>query len=370
MRLQLSLAALLPILGASTASAVDQNADVRFNVYADEELSVLNQSGQVALESPEGLRGSAHVGVDIISGATRSFLPDAITSATRVDETRLEGGVRLGGNPLPGLRLDGGYVTSWERDYWSHAASLSAVTELFDRRGTLSVTGTFGFDNVGRAGYPSFSEQEGRGGIEASYAHALGKATSFTGLLFVEHALCGERRGCDASPYRYVPVAAYAEGPFLAFAERHPASRTRTALAGRLSQSLWPGLAVHGGYRLYTDTWGVLGHTADVVGAQTLLGDRLALRLDLRAYVQGPAAFHGDYTLEGGAVPGYRTADRRLGTMSDLTAGGSCSYSFPALGPLRLRAQGRVAHVSFRYDDELIPARDAWVAGLGLSAVF
>ena len=370
MRLQLIAAAAFGALASVPAAAVDQNADLRFNVYSDDDLTVINQSGETTLESPEGLRATGHVGVDVISGATRSFLPDAITSATRVDETRLEGSVQLGGVPMPGLRLDGGYVTSWEKDFWSHATHLTAATELFERRGTLSVTGTVGVESVGRAGYPTFSEQEGRGGIEASYAHALGRATSLTALLSVEHALCGERRGCDASPYRYVPVAAYEDGPFLAFAERHPATRTRTAVAARLSQSVWPSLAFHGGYRLYADSWGVVGHTADVVAAQTLFGDRLALRLDLRAYVQGPASFYGDYALEGGAAPGYRTADRRLGALSDLTAGGSASYFFPALGPARLHVQARLARVSFRYDDPILPARDAWVAGLGLGAVF
>lgn len=371
MRLQLSALTCVALGFASTASAADEpGVDARMNLYKDPELTVINHAGQATMATPEGLKASGHWGVDVISGATRSFLPDAVTSATTMEETRLEGGVSVGAQVWPGLRLDGGYITSWEKDFWSHATSLTAAAELFDRRGTLTVRGSFGFDNVGRAGYPTFSEQEGRGGLDASYSHALGRATTLTALVSVEHALCGERRGCDASPYRYVPVAAYADGPFLAFVERHPSSRTRTAVAARLSQSLLPSLALHGGYRLYTDTWGVVAHTADVVAAQTFFGDRLSLRLDLRAYVQGPAAFVGDYVIEGGAAPGFRTADRRLGAMSDFSAGGGFGYAFPTIGPMRLRLHGRIAHLSYRYDDDLLPARDALVTGLGIAAVF
>lgn len=369
MRLQLtSLVALL--LACTDALAAETTADARVSLYSDEELTVVNQSNAASVQTPEGLRASGHFGVDVISGATRAFLPDAITSATRIDETRLEGSVSLGGVPMAGLRLDGGYLTSKEPDFWSHETSLTAVTELFDRRGTLSVTGALGFLSVGRAGDPTFSEEEGYGRLDASYSHALGRATSLTGRASLEQSLCGERRGCDASPYRYVPIALHEDGPFIALTERHPATRTRGAFAARLSQNLRPGLALHGGYRLYTDSWGVVGHTSDAALAHTFFGERLGLRLDARAYLQGPAAFHGHYVLQGGAAPGYRTADRRLGNMHDLSLGGAGNVDLPAIGPLRLRAQVRVAHVWYRYDDDLIAARDAWVAGLGMGATF
>jgi hypothetical protein len=69
-------------------------------------------------------------------------------------------------------------------------------------------------------------------------------------------------------------------------------------------------------------------------------------------------------------APGYRTADRRLGPMADVTLGGSSSLDLPAIGPARLRVQVRVAHAWFRYADAVIPARDAWIAGLGAGATF
>lgn len=369
MRLQLT-PGLVALAWSTAAGAAETNADARFNLYADEELTVLNHSSAASVETPEGLRANGHFGVDVISGATRAFLPDAITSATRVDETRLEGGVAVGGAPLSWLRLDGGYQTSREPDFWSHEASLTAVTELFDRRGTLSVTGALGVLSVGRVGDPTFSEEAGHGRLDASYAHALGRATSLTTRASLEHSLCSERRGCDASPYRYVPVALHVDGPYLAFPERHPSMRTRGALAARLSQSLQPGLALHGGYRLYADSWGVVGHSADAAVAQSFYGERLGLRLDVRAYLQGPASFRDDYLLQGGAAPAYRTADRRLGNMHDVSAGGAGSFDVPAIGALRLRAQVRVAHAWFRYDDDVIWARDAWIAGLGLGATF
>lgn len=368
MRLQLMLAC--SALGAWPALAGEATADTRVSVYADEELTVFNHAGAAAVESDEGLRANGHYSVDVISAATRSYLPDAITTATRVDETRVEGGVVAGGVLWPGLRLDAGYLTSKEPDFWSHKASLTAVTELFQRRGTLSVTGSLGLLDVGRVGDPSYSEQEGQAGIDVSYAHVLGRATTLTTLFSVGQSLCEERQGCGASPYRYVPIAIHESGPLLALAERHPATHTDAALAARLSQSVRPGLALHGGYRLYADSWGVLGHTTDAAVAQSFFGDRLGLRLDARAYLQGPASFHHDYVIEAGEAPGYRTADRRLGNMHDLTLGGSGSVDLPSIGPARLRVQVRVAHAWFRYDDAFIPARDAWIAGLGAGATF
>ncbi|MBI1945618.1 MAG: DUF3570 domain-containing protein [Deltaproteobacteria bacterium] len=371
MRLQLMAVALMaPWFAGTAVRAAEVDADTRVNVYADEELTVFNHAGVASVESDDGWRANGHYGVDVISGATRSFLPDAITSATRVEETRVQGGVAGGGVLLPGLRLDGGYLTSKEPDFWSHRANITAVAELFQRRGTLSVTGTLGLMSVGRLGDPAFSEEEGMGGLDVSYAHVLGPATTLTGLFSVGHSLCEERIGCGASPYRYVPVALHDAGPYVALAERHPATHTSAALAARLSQSVRPGLAVHGGYRLFADSWGIVGHTTDTALAQTFLGDRLGLRLDARAYLQGPASFHGDYVLTGGEAPGYRTADRRLGPMADVTLGGSSSLDLPAIGPARLRVHVRVAHAWFRYADAVIPARDAWIAGLGAGATF
>ena len=366
MRLQLTLAAVA--LAAPPVLAVDTTADTRVNVYTDEELTVFNHGGVAALETEEGLRANGHYGVDVISGATRSYTPDVVTTATRVDETRLEGGVGAGGVLLPGLRLDGGYLTSKEPDFWSHRANVTAEAELFERRGTLTVSGVLGVLSVGRAGDPAYSEGEGQVGVDVSYAHALGRATSVKALASVGHSLCEEQRGCGASPYRYVPVALHDGGPTIALAERHPAMHTSGALAARLSQNIQSGVAVHGGYRLYLDSWGVVGHTADAAVARSFFGERLTLRLDTRAYLQGPAAFSGSYAVDGGAVPGFRTADRRLGAMHDVIAGGSGARDLPSIGPARVRVQLRVARAWFRYHDAVIAARDAWIVGLGVGA--
>ncbi|MCC7074456.1 MAG: DUF3570 domain-containing protein [Deltaproteobacteria bacterium] len=368
MRLQLTLTVVT--FAASPALAMETTADARVNVYADEELTVMNHGGVASVETEEGLRANGHYGVDVISGATRSYTPDVITTATRVDETRLEGGVGAGGVLLPGLRLDGGYLSSKEPDFWSHRANLTAEAELFERRGTLSVSAVLGLLSVGRVGDPLYSAEEGQAGVDVSYAHALGRATSLTARASVGHSLCEEQHGCGASPYRYVPVALHEGGPVVALPERHPATHTTGALAARLSQSVGSGVAVHGGYRVYVDSWGVVGHTADAAVARSFFGERLALRLDTRAYVQGPASFHDDYVIDGGAAPGFRTADRRLGAMHDVLAGGSGTLDLPSVGPARLRVQLRVAHAWFRYHDAVIAARDAWIAGLGVGASF
>ena len=156
--------------------------------------------------------------------------------------------------------------------------------------------------------------------------------------------------------------------------ERHPDRRGRSAAALRLSQALGDVAGIHVGYRLYADTWGVIGHTARASGAVSVADDRLLFKLDSRASLQGPASFHTD-TLQVSAddkVPEHRTADRELGGLRNGMIGLSTVGSLYGVGPLlRLDVSLRAARIFAWYpNDTEVPERHAWLLGGGVDVRF
>lgn len=96
-------------------------------------------------------------------------------------------------------------------------------------------------------------------------------------------------------------------------AEELPDSRARIALFGRVRRQLTEGTALELGARLYGDDWGVTSVAFEPRLYQTLVRDRLLLRLRYRYYTQSEA---DDYyeSLPGAApVPRFRTSDSELG---------------------------------------------------------
>jgi Protein of unknown function (DUF3570) len=363
------------LFAAHHARAAEDTAAVRLDVYTDEALTVINQSGSAALVSPEGVRARGHYAVDAISGATRVLRVDAVTSATHFEETRLEGGAGLGADLPAGQRLDVGYTTSHEPDYLTHALVGALGADLFDKRVTATVSIGLSLEQVGSVQDKSFRENTWGVALDGAWAHVLTPGTALTLLATASAVRCGDTIGCHASPYRFAAVRIHddteGEDVILALRERHPTARARGAAAARLSQSVTKGIALHGGYRGYADSWGIVGHTADAALASGFFADRLVLRAEARAAMQSAASFQNVvYGLDGaGHLPGVRTADRELGALSDVMLGGRALLALPALGPFRtLSISARVARVFYRYQDTPDLPRDAWLAGVGIGA--
>lgn len=136
-------------------------------------------------------------------------------------------------------------------------------------------------------------------------------------------------------------------------AERVPDTRLRHALTARLRRAVGARWVVALDYRLYTDDWGVRGHTEKLEVAVDL-PQRLALRLQQRASLQGAADFYRErYTQQ----DAYMTRDRRLSDNLSGQLGAALTWTagrIPGLGSIDLRvaADGLL----WRYDEFDAPA--------------
>lgn len=347
----------------------------RVDLYADEWITVVAPSMEAVVGPRDGrvsVRG--HYTVDVVSGATQVMVPDATSSATHFDDVRHEAGLDATFRPRPEVAIGGGAVTSVEEDYTTFAGSVSLAGELFGRMATGRVSYGLSVEEAGLATDDPLSERTVQHQIDLSWVHILGRRTTLTALATGSWASCGEVLGCQPGPYRYVPITAGGVVQFVA-RERHPDRLGRGAISLRVAQGIGKGMALHAGYRLYGDTWRVVGHTVDLSLSRAFFGERLILKARGRFTEQGPVAFWRE-TYETDAdsptVPAYRSIDRELSGVRDVLAGGRVEWALPG-GPrlLRLTFSVRLDHVWYWYPHfPAYPRRNAWIGGVGVDSDF
>jgi hypothetical protein len=108
-------------------------------------------------------------------------------------------------------------------------------------------------------------------------------------------------------------------------AETYPHTHTTNAVALRALYYLPQRAALHTEYRFFTDTWGIVGHTATLGYTQPWREWIFDLRL--RYYTQTGADFYFDLFPYPDAQ-NYLARDKELSTFSDYTLGFGASYEF------------------------------------------
>jgi hypothetical protein len=291
----------------------------------------------------------AHVLVDSISSAS----VDVISAATPAfNENRYEGGgraaLRRGSN-----ELNLGYVRSVENDWASHALSASLGRDFAGKNTRVELAFAYVRNAVGRAADANFHRRLD------SYQGACSVMQLIDAKSFVTLGYTLQRNdGYQSSPYRYVVTS---DRQF-AQAETHPGTRLRHALAVTGQRHVLEASSIELDYRLYTDDWGILSHTAGV-GLMSAFGERTDLRLRARVYRQGSADFwQRDY-----AQPmRFMSADRELSTFWDALFGLKLGVHF---GILSIDAKVDVIYYSFQTFARLAE-RAAVVADAGLGIAF
>lgn len=364
--LRLSLVGLLlaGVAGAAEPLVRVDKSSARVDVFADDWVTVVAPNASVDLALAQGWSASGSWAADVISGATPHITTDAVSSATTFHERRDGLSVDLQAAPKTTWSVHGSYAGSVEYDFVSHTAGLGAKVDLLQRMVSLRADYHTRFETTGRVDDSSYSEPATAQLLDLSWAWILGRGTVATLLASGEWDACSAALGCVANPYRTVRST---QGVVLS--ERHPDTRGRAAGALRMSQALGTNTAVHGGYRYYTDSWQLSGHTADLSLARSLFKDALVLRANGRFSRQGAASFFGP---EYSGTPAWRTGDRDLGALHTWKAGlaveGS-AYSLAGLSRLSLAAN--IDRLWLRQDDFADDySHDAWLVGGGLSAGF
>ncbi len=362
MRLQMSAVALSAV--ALAACGATHEASSRVHFYADPRITVWSPAVEEKARV-EGTTLTADYGVDVLSGATQVLTVDAVSSATRFQEERHQAGLTAARKVSRETEVSLSYQRSMEPDHVADAPSLGASQAFLDEQARATVGYQLIVETLTRAGEPSFSAEALGHRLDLGWTQIASRELTLTALATATLFDCTANVGCFSNPYRFVGVSV--DGRPLALRERHPASRQTGAAAARLAWAFAEASALHAGLRVASDTWSVTAATLDASLARELLGDKLLLRAEARATAQSQASFYRAlYLGTASALPAYRTADSELSSLWNLRLQGAAEWS---LGELRLVAS--VGHMWNRYSDfPSMPARDAWLGGLGLDADF
>ena len=355
MRLQLILAAAIAAAwsGRATAQETGSGARLRGAVYQDDdETTVVTSSVRAQADIEETVRVRAGYLLDAVSTAS----VDVVAAATqRWDEVRNQGdgGVDV---RLDDVTLSGGYAYSAEHDYWSHRGELGVSVDLAQRAATLARGLTFVHSDVGRQEDPTFAEAQQIYGVSLSLAQVLDRET----LGQIGYSV-SQVEGYQASPYRYVAVgqAAY-------MLERHPRSRSRHAVAGRLRRALGRDVTLRADERLYLDDWALFATTTELVLAFRV-DDAVELELRDRFHFQSAASF---YQERYDAPRRYVSVDRELSTMIDNFVGGALVVTSDGPAPFRwLRVDVRADLFYYHFFDYArLDGRIGLLTSIGLEA--
>ncbi|HKP61502.1 MAG TPA: DUF3570 domain-containing protein [Polyangiales bacterium] len=310
-RIALALCSLGCLAQARAAAAQEAGAAVYVRSESDDTLVVAPRA-RAQTPALADTKFTAIYAADIWSSAS----VDIRTSASRVPVTEQRDELDFSlDHEREDLTLTAAYRFSHEPDYVSNGGSGGFSYDFASNNSTIAVGVSGSSDQVGRAGDPSFSESSSTLGGRLSFTQVLGVGT--LGQATYEISRAG---GYLASPYRRVAIG---EGSCtsgtgedglseLCVVEVVPDERLRHAAALELRQLISDAWSFGAAYRFYTDSWGVLSHTARaelafLPDADTILAARY------RFYIQGPADFYQAHYAEPAK---YVTSDKELSPLS------------------------------------------------------
>ncbi len=336
--------------------------------YADDDAVTVVSPALGARYQSEGVRASAQLAVDMVTAASVDLVSAA--SPRGYEETRKEATLGAGLEAARGVWFDASHAVSVEPDSVTRTFGISHAHDVLDRRVTLSLDYGLGLTRFGRAGEPSLDRSRTQHGVTGGASMVLRPTLVLDTVFGVEFV-----SGAQENPYRFVRLyRGEAMRHATAVPEAVPGERRRQTATLRLRARPFASTFGQAAYRLYTDTWGLTGHTALVRLARGFFTDRLVLTAELRGHHQGAASFHrarylvaveSDGPLE---VPRYRTADKELGGLHTLRAGAHAEISLPvrAAEAFRLGFGFDLLHIRYR-DFEPLDARTARIYTVDLT---
>ncbi len=370
------LAGVALLSGAS--SLAEERAAARVDVYVDDLIQVVSPAVEGSVGVGNGVQMAGSYTVDVVSGATRTQTVDVISSATTFSEQRHQVNLSATASRHADRSITAAWFLSSESDYTSNVGSVGFSKEILQRMATLGGIYRLGYDRFGTATGESIEGWAINQGLKLSWTQILGRRTKGSVRLEGDYSVCAKTLGCQSSAYRYVPVVDLAvddqgeSHSLLSLRERHPKTRLRGAGSLRLSQALGADFAVHMGYRYYSDTWQVRGHTGSMAIAKSLLDEQLVMRIDARGGWQSPASFFRDTYESGARLPKYRSADSELAGVTSAMLRTRAEWTWFSVGSmLEFGPNARVSRLWYRYHElQEMPERNAWIFGGGLSGSF
>jgi hypothetical protein len=260
--------------------------------------------------------------VDTVSGAS----VDAVSGASEYQEHRTQHSV--GADLLHGkTTYSGGYISSKENDYDAKTGYLSVSQDMFGDLTTISFGYTVGKDIVGERGNPAFAEDPAHRVTRRNWQVGLSQVLT-RNLLLGANFETSESEGFLNNPYRKVRYKDQGEARgYGTELERYPHTRTGNAGAVQLKYYLPWRAALDGGYRFYSDTWGITAHTGRLAYTQPAFR-RWTFEGRARYYTQTRADFYSDLFDRPNQF-NFLARDRELATFTNLSLGATATWEFP-----------------------------------------
>jgi hypothetical protein len=318
------------LLGAPATAGVlpEDRADLLYFRYDGGGVTISGPSMLVRKSIGEHVSVQANYYIDMVSSASI----DVETSASPYEDERKQASLSadfLHGKSTYTL----GYVKSDESDYLATTMFAGVSHDMFGDLTTISFGYKKGENEVFRnvkiddvkQNDPNFAATSEQQSFNVGVSQIITKNLIVSGQYEV---ITDE--GFLRSPYRLVRffIDPFSQGQEF---ERYPSTRSSNAGSVRAKYFLPYRAAVDGMYRFYTDTWGVVGHTAELGYVHPLdnafWGGNWIFEGRVRYYRQTSADFYQDI-FPRADFANFIARDKELSTYNAITAGVGATYEF------------------------------------------
>jgi hypothetical protein len=321
----------------------EERADALYHYYDGGGVEIDGPSLLVRKSVNEKVSVSASYYVDSISSASI----DVVTTASKYSEERTQWGA--GVDYLhEDTTMSLGFSSSDENDYQADTLNFAISQDVFNGLTTVTLGYGSGSDDVSRRGDTDFSGEIDR------HAYRVGLTQVLTRNLLMSlnyEAIADE--GYLNNPYRQVRyVDAGQPGGYGWQAEIYPDTRASNAVAILARWHLPYRAALSGGYRFFTDDWGIDGHTLELGYVQPWR-ERWMIDVRYRYYSQNSADFFSDLFPYADAQ-NYLARDKELSKFQSHGPHLGVSYTWLDQAgdrPLRSTVNLVFNHYSYSYDE-------------------
>ncbi|MFK8053754.1 MAG: DUF3570 domain-containing protein [Woeseiaceae bacterium] len=281
----LVFAAIMLLQSVSLSAAVlpEDRTDVLYHRYEGDNITIQGPSVLVRKQIGKSFSVSGNYYADLITSASI----DVVTTASPYEEERNQ--TSLGVDYLRGSTMMSlGLTKSTESDFDAETWSLAIAQNMFGDLTTVSLAFSLGDDVVGMSNDETFARDVDR------QVYGLGISQILTRNLILNfnfEAITDE--GYLNNPYRSVR---YLEEDGLSYSyqgERYPNTRTSGAAALGARYYLPYRAAIHGEFRVFSDTWGIEANSFEV-GYVHPWRDKFTFSVGYRHYDQTKATFYSD----------------------------------------------------------------------------
>lgn len=319
----LTLLASLLLVATNLFAAVlpEDRADVLYHSYDGGGAEISGPSILVRKKFSENVSASVNHYIDNVSSASI----DVISRSSPYEEKRTENSLSVDYLHEKTL-MSFGLTDSTENDFDAATFSLSISQDMFGDLTTVSLSYAQGDNTVRKNGNDAFKEDVTVRNYRVSLSQVLTKdlITAFTLETITDEGFLN-------NPYRQVRYVD-PNNPlnFVYQDEVYPNTRTSNAIAVRAKYYLQHRAALQGGFRYFSDTWGIEAQTYEL-GYTLPYNDEWTLEFNYRFYDQTKADFFNDLFPFVDAQ-NFLARDKELSTFTSQTYGFGANYEFKKNG--------------------------------------